>query len=325
LRFKRKWVLVAILFFWWVYLRRAFLFARDPKGIRRDWALGLFGVGVALLVNAQVNFPWRVLATHQLCWLAWAILAIGPDILDEPLAEVAAEPPAQPTPPLALGMGLVLVVILALYPTRWFYASNLFKQGNARKDAQQAQAIGFYEKAVKVGLSGTQEVELYLYLGSMYNVANRSDDAIVAFRRGLEAYPDFLEALYNLGFTYQSRYNTTHAAADLAEAKRYYLQLLDINPRYLSGLNNLGNLYYLEKDFPKAIEVYTKLARFGPQLVEGHYNLGATYLMLGDVDHALAAFETALKVKPDYAAAKTYAEQLRRLPKGSKINVNGKR
>ena len=310
--------LVAFLFFWAVFVRQAWLQTARASGQRQDLALGLLGLAVALLVNAQFNFPWRVLATQQLCWFALAILALGPNLL----------PKVDPTPkaPTQLGWGpglamLLISFLLALYPTRWFFASSLFKQGNLLKDAQNSRAIPFYEKAIKVGLSGTQEVELYLYLGSMYNVAQRPDLAEQAFKMGLAAYPDFLEALYNLGYTYQTRYGQSKASTDLAVAKQYYEHLLEVNPRYLSALNNLGNIYYAEKNYLKAVELYQRLARFGPTMVEGYYNLGATYIMLGNAPKALEAFDEALKVKPDYPPALQYAQQLRRLPKGSRINV----
>jgi tetratricopeptide (TPR) repeat protein len=308
--------LLAFLFFWWVFAREAWAQAQRTQGQRQDLALGLLGLAVALLINAQVNFPWRVLATQQLCWFALAILALGPALLVDGQEPEPKEDP-MPSGPWLMALGVALV--LGLYPTRWFFASSLFKQGNIYKDRQDVKSIPYYEKAVKAGLSGTQEVELYLYLGSMYNVAQRPDLAEEAFKKGLAAYPDFLEALYNLGYTYQTRYAQTQAPADLATAKGYYEHLLEVNPRHLSGLNNLGNIYYAERDFPKAAELYLRLGRFGPTMVEGYYNLGATYIMMSDAPKALAAFEAALKVKPDYAPALQYAQQLRRLPKGAQI------
>jgi tetratricopeptide (TPR) repeat protein len=287
--------LAAFLFFWWVFFRRAW------RGARNDYHLGLLGLGVAFMVNAQVNFPWRVEATQQLCWLAFALLFTGKEAAPGTAAD------AKPGPWL---WGAVAVFILALYPARWFFASNLFKQGNVRKDSQQVSAIPFYEKAVKAGLSGTQQVELYLYLGSMYNVAQRPDKAVEWFQRGVDIYPDFLEALYNLGYTYQ-------LTGDTARAQAAFEHVLDVNPRYTSALNNLGNIHFTAKRYEQALVLYQRLARFNPGMVEGHYNLGATYLMMGDAKNSLASFEQALKVKPDYAAARQYAEQLRRLPPGT--------
>jgi tetratricopeptide (TPR) repeat protein len=311
--------LLAFLFFWWVLGREAWTQAQASQGQRQDLALGILGLVVALLVNAQVNFPWRVLATQQLCWFALAIAALGPKLLVDGPEPAPKEGAPTTWGPILAAAGVA--ILLALYPARWFFASALFKQGNVLKDRQDPKSIPYYEKAVKIGLSGTQEVELYLYLGSMYNIAQRPDLAEEAFKKGLAAYPDFLEVLYNLGYTYQTRYAQTQAPADLATAKGYYEHLLEVNPRYLSGLNNLGNIYYAEKDYPKAAELYQRLARFGPAMVEGYYNLGATYLMVGDRDRALEAFEAALKVKPDYAPALQYAKELRKLPKGVRIQL----
>jgi tetratricopeptide (TPR) repeat protein len=315
--------LAAFVFFCWIFLRSAWLQARQGPPGHRDLALGFLGLGVAFLVNAQFNFPWRVLATQQLCWLAWAMLALGPGLFESPAGEPAATPPptAPALSPGAYAAGFAVVLLLALFPASWFFASAFFKQGNVLKDAQQVQAIPFYEKAVRTGLSGTQEVELYLYLGSMYNVAQRPDLAEQAFKHGLAAYPDFLEALYNLGYTYQTRFAQSHSLDDLNTAKQYYETLLAVDPRYLNALNNIGNVYYALKDFPKAIDAYQQLSRFGPNLVEGHYNLGATYLMLGDRDKALEAFDEALKVKPDYPPALQYDRALRALPKGAKLTL----
>jgi len=329
-------------------VRRAWTLARagagrDPR--RLELGLGLLGLAVAFGVNALTNFPWRVLATQQLCWLAFALVAVETEgaglgaasgsgagttlvaTLGKGDGDSGAQGPPSPAlpfpallPPWAWLSIALLACYLSLTPLRWFNASILFKQGNLRKDDPnpqiQVQGIPFYTAAVRAGLSGTQQVELYLYLGSLYNLQGRPDLAEQWFDEGLRRYPDFLEARYNLGFTYQNRFAATHAPADLATAMDDYQRVLDVDPRSANALNNLGNLRYQQGDLPAAEALYGRLLRYQPDSLEARYNLAAVAVRQGKRAEAVPLLEQALKQKPDFPQAAQLLKQLKQLPPG---------
>ncbi|HTB34340.1 MAG TPA: O-antigen ligase family protein [bacterium] len=318
--------LAAFLAFWAFFVRKAWSLARAGAGRddrRLELGLGLLGLAVAFGVNALSNFPWRVLATQQLCWLAFALVAAETAQADVgPLEGIA--PAVQPAefklPAWGWAATALMAACLAMVPLRWFNASILFKQGNARKDDPnpqiQVQGIPFYETAVKAGLSGTQQVELYLYLGSLYNLQGRSDLAEQWFNQGLRRYPDFLEARYNLGFTYQNRYAASHTPSDLATAIDDYQRVLDVDPRSSNALNNLGNLRYQQGDLAGADALYGRLLRYSPDSLEARYNLAAVAVRQGKNAEAKALLEQAVAQKPDFAQAVQLLKQLKQLPPG---------
>ncbi|HXB97749.1 MAG TPA: tetratricopeptide repeat protein, partial [bacterium] len=136
------------------------------------------------------------------------------------------------------------------------------------------------------------------------------------FDEGLRRYPDFLEARYNLGFTYQNRFAATHAPADLATAMDDYQRVLDVDPRSANALNNLGNLRYQQGDLPAAEALYGRLLRYQPDSLEARYNLAAVAVRQGKRAEAVPLLEQALKQKPDFPQAAQLLKQLKQLPPG---------
>jgi tetratricopeptide (TPR) repeat protein len=318
--------LAAFLAFWTFFVRRAWALARSGVGRderRLELGLGLLGLAVAFGVNALTNFPWRVLATQQLCWLAFALVAAetAPEgsAAQEGAGAAGTVAPFR-LPSWAWALTALVAAYLAMVPLRWFNASILFKQGNLRKDDPnpqvQVQGIPFYTAAVQAGLSGTQQVELYLYLGSLYNLQGRPDLAEQWFDEGLRRYPDFLEARYNLGFTYQNRFATSHAPGDLAVAMDDYQKVLDVDPRSANALNNLGNLRYQQGDLAGADTLYRRLLKYMPDSLEAQYNLAAVAVRQGKRSEAMALLSQAVAQKPDFAQAIQLLKQLKQLPPG---------
>jgi tetratricopeptide (TPR) repeat protein len=174
------------------------------------------------------------------------------------------------------------------------------------------QGIPYYEAAARAGLSPTMQVEMYLYLGSLYNLANRPDLAEQWFRKGIDRYPDFLEAWYNLGYTYQRRYEAGHGPQDLQTAADCYRHVLDLDPRATNAANNLGNLLYQLNDFKGAAQLYATLLRYNPDMPEARYNLAAVSVRLGDRKAALEQLDLLLAKRPDFGPAAALRKQLGR-------------
>lgn len=314
--------LAAFLLFWAFFGREAWRLARAGREAadsrRFELGLGLIGLMAAFFANAMTNFPWRVLATQQLCWLAFAVLMVARAPEDGQTA------PASLPWKLEAGLGgLIVAAVIGMLPLRWFNASLFIRQGNQYKDApgqpQPQGGIFFYQRALQAGLSGTQQVEMLLYLGSLYNQIGDSDQALHWFDEGIKRYPDFVEAWYNVGYTWQKRFEGSHLVADLQKAVEAYEKVLAIDPRSVNALNNLGNLRYQSNQLPEALKLYQTLVRYNPTSLEGWYNLGATQVRLGDRAGAEASLQKALAMKADFAPAKTLYQNLQRLPKGAKL------
>ncbi len=332
---------LAYLFFWGFFFRRGWkILARDGLKAAGLPVLGLMAMGAAFWTNSLLNFPWRVLASLQLCWFGYALMArledwslrsaSGPTAAPgwgwgRPQA-APAEPAAAPRWLLPATLATALLALLAAsIPARWFTASLLMKKGDQYREANQAApSLAFYEKADQVGVSGTQAVEEYLYLGSMENVAGHPDKAIQYFNQGVRIYPDFIEAHYNLGYTYLGLYQADPRAnlADRDLALGEFNRVLDIDPRYTNALNNLGNLYFDMRQLDKASQAYRTLLRYQDNLYQAHYNLAAVYLLQGDKAGAESEFSKCLEDNPSYAPARAWLAKLKAMPRGAALHFH---
>ena len=115
----------------------------------------------------------------------------------------------------------------------------------------------------------------------------------------------------NLAQGYQGQGN-------LGEAVRILEEVYAVRPGFLAASINLGNAYATLGNPKQALEVYHSLLhgqdetlfwderrnlpekKISPtQSPRLYYNLGVTYSSLGDYDHALDAFQKAMKLKPE--------------------------
>jgi tetratricopeptide (TPR) repeat protein len=320
-------------FFWSAWeLYRRFGASQDGPG---RLALGMIALGVAFWVSSLVNFPWKVLGSLQMCWLAYAFLcraeesalvqaANGQDAAAcKPGFFASPRPEPGPRPawfkPAFAALGVVCFV-LAMQPFKWFAASIFMRRGNNGKAAQNPVfAITNYEKAYRCGHNGTQRIENYLYLGSMYNEVGKPDKALEWFNRGVAIYPAFVEAQYNTGYTYMMLYQSGKNTADRDRAEACFQKVLDINPRYINALNNLGNIYFEKRELEQALQAYQTLLKYKPETYEAQYNLASTFMLLQDMDKAKECLAKTLQLKPDYEPAKIWLQKLNSLPKGMKI------
>jgi tetratricopeptide (TPR) repeat protein len=66
---------------------------------------------------------------------------------------------------------------------------------------------------------------------------------------------------------------------------------------------NLGATLHEAGRIPEAIAHYEQALRLNPDYVEAHLNLGTTLAQTGEIEDAIAHFEQALRIKPDYVEA----------------------
>jgi tetratricopeptide (TPR) repeat protein len=78
---------------------------------------------------------------------------------------------------------------------------------------------------------------------------------------------------------------------------------LDLDPKDVKALTNLGNALQALGDVKGAIACYHKALALAPRLVETHTNLGQALQAQGEVKRALASYQQALALDPKYAPA----------------------
>jgi len=107
------------------------------------------------------------------------------------------------------------------------------------------------------------------------------------------------ELYYHLGIAYSRLQNPKQAMAHYTAAIK-----LHIYPMLkLGSYNNLGNLLKAAGDLKYAKAAYETALRIDPNFAAGHYNLGMTFKALGLLNEAIASYQQAIKLNPNYAEA----------------------
>ena len=86
-------------------------------------------------------------------------------------------------------------------------------------------------------------------------------------------------------------------------------------PRWRKLLLGLGELRRMDVDRDGAIADYEKAIELKPDYAEAYYDLGNAYRAGGNLDRSIADYDKAIQLKPDYAEAQTNLNSLLELKK----------
>jgi|GEM_PF-3522870 tetratricopeptide (TPR) repeat protein len=127
---------------------------------------------------------------------------------------------------------------------------------------------------------------------------NKGDfkDAWKAFTRAVEEDPKDYRSYFFLGQTHEKM-------RDLEQAVNAYEKALEVRSHYLPAHEALGIVYYQQKNFSKAERHLREAEKLGSKSAEVFYYLGEIEQRKDDCEKAVAAYEQALKLNPDYVAA----------------------
>ncbi|HMB01923.1 MAG TPA: O-antigen ligase family protein, partial [Spirochaetota bacterium] len=150
--------------------------------------LGITGVIVAYIINALLNFPWRVTFTLILLWTIFGIYSVT-----EPKKRINVKfAPDKKLTAVILAAALFLFTIPELFS---FRANLLVKSGQDAFSAKQYEkARGMFTTALSSNPRGTDTIELLLYAGNAYHALNDIEQATGYYNRGLAMFPHFIEA-----------------------------------------------------------------------------------------------------------------------------------
>jgi tetratricopeptide (TPR) repeat protein len=129
-------------------------------------------------------------------------------------------------------------------------------------------------------------------LGAALQAINRPREAIVAFRRALEAAPDLVEARAALGACLRQTGELRLARVELERA-------VTLRPSDGRTWFALGLVCEDLRDTTDAIEAYRGAIDAQPELPEAHLNLGLNLQNAGDLDAAMDSYRRAIRLRPD--------------------------
>jgi tetratricopeptide (TPR) repeat protein len=170
-------------------------------------------------------------------------------------------------------------------------------------------------------------------LGLAFFGLEQYNEAMEAYNKALKDNPEFLEALNNRGYAYQKLNRYNDAIADFQKAieldaqhtisyvtynnlgnlyyqqKEYQLALkayqtsIEINNNYLSSWLGLGNVQRQIQQDKEAKYSYTKAVKIDRKSYEAWYLKGLVEEKLAEYTEALESYKAAIEIKEDYQSA----------------------
>ncbi len=152
--------------------------------------------------------------------------------------------------------------------------------------------------------------------GRTYQLLNREQEAIEPFIKAGELEPSFFDAWFQAGDILR-RNNKTD------EAIKCYDAVLTEDSTNLIAYLSLGQIFFIRNEFDKSINMNLKANHFNPNRYEPLNNLGIIYNQIGDKNKALFYFEKAYEInKVDKNLFNTIARICKELGNKEKTNFN---
>jgi tetratricopeptide (TPR) repeat protein len=180
---------------------------------------------------------------------------------------------------------------------------------DARVRLGEAAEVNFSLVPGAAGVSMTKEeiakataVKKLFDEGVAASRANDHDGAIAKFTEATVQLPSCYDCYYNIGFAYAQK-------KDYDKAEESFKKALELKPEYVEAYNGLATIYNAQKKFDMAQQASRKAAELaaaagpagGGGGVDALYNQGVINWNAGKAEDAKAAFEEAIKIKPDHA------------------------
>jgi len=115
--------------------------------------------------------------------------------------------------------------------------------------------------------------------------ANKLEDAAAAYRKALEATPNWAPALNGLG-------SVLFKKGQSVEAIALFKSATEAEPDFKLAWFNLGYAARKSGDFATAVRAYERYTQLDPNDPDGFYGLGESYRQLGQPAKAVTAYET---------------------------------
>jgi tetratricopeptide (TPR) repeat protein len=165
--------------------------------------------------------------------------------------------------------------------------------GKLYADTQRfEEAVGVYERTLKLPLNDDQKPKVYLNLGVSYMGINRSEDAIRAWQTAIDLLPGYAEAYMNLGIVYQ-----TENLPD--SARTAWMRAIALKPDFIAPRVALARLCVSEGKLNESERLYREILDTGAKDPRIYGELGFVYEQQEKYGLAVAQYEEALKLDPE--------------------------
>ncbi|QNI31186.1 tetratricopeptide repeat protein [Alloacidobacterium dinghuense] len=124
-------------------------------------------------------------------------------------------------------------------------------------------------------------------------------DIMMAHQRYIAALDAYRQGPMDSAVLWNKMGIANHHMFNLREAQKDYEKALKLKPTYPEALNNLGAVYYGQKQFHDAEHTYKKAIKLSPKSAMFYSNLGTAYLAEGKFKKGAECYRTALALDPN--------------------------
>ena len=181
-------------------------------------------------------------------------------------------------------------------------------------------------------------------MGALYASKGQIEEAISHFKKAVDIFPYFTEAYYNLGVAYKTKLDISNMVKYLDKAIRLSDPNNIIHQEAKTMLDDLENIVRKEHgtdmanylkgqeqfqigvdlmergEWEKAIHAFNASERIVNSTVQVYGNIGICHGQLGRKSDALAAFDKALELDPQYEPAIVNKAMTETLAEGEKLD-----
>jgi len=155
------------------------------------------------------------------------------------------------------------------------------------------EAISQYRKAIAINPNYDNA---YYNLGNTYDLMGNIGAAKSCFEKTIALNPASAKAYNNLGAIHKDLGN-------LEEARRMYIKAIQINPDFCEAHNNLGAVFKERKEYEAAIKCFEKAIAIDLNHLDAHSNIAATFKRIGNREKAAEHYSRVVKLNPQDQSA----------------------
>ncbi|MCH82495.1 heat shock protein STI-like, partial [Trifolium medium] len=196
-------------------------------------------------------------------------------------------------------------------------------KGNAALSSGDfATAIGHFSEAIDLSPTNHKTVELkpdwskgFSRLGAAHHGLGNYDDAVSAYKKGLEIDPDSEPLESGLADALQAvaadkantKGNAAFSSGDFATAISHFSEAIDLSPTNHVLYSNRSAAHASLQNYTDALTDAKKTVELQPDWLNGYCRLGDAYLglSLAHFDGAVSVYNTGLEIDPKYEPLKS--------------------
>ncbi len=164
--------------------------------------------------------------------------------------------------------------------------------GNCWELRDKDNPLGVHRSIQILGGSGLT-AGIYCNRANEYCRSGSFRQAVAAYIKTIELYPQLSEAYYNRGGAYERLGQYNNALLD-------YTMAIKHNPKFFSAYNNRGRIYVSFSRLAEAVSDFTQTIKLNSEDIEAYYNRGCVYNKLQRYREAVTDYTTAIQLMQEY-------------------------